>query len=72
MPSLRATLASNLKALRYQREFSQEDLAAAANIDRTYVSALERAKYAASVDMLERLAKALGVPAADLLRRDLQ
>ena len=46
---------------------SQEELAHAADIDRTYISSLERARYAASIDMLERLAAALGVEPANLL-----
>lgn len=66
--SLRQVLAANLKALRRVRSLSQEELADLVEIDRTYVSALERSKYAASVDVLERLAKALEVEAADLLR----
>jgi len=47
---------------------SQEALASKASIDRTYVSALERERYAVSIDTLEKLADALGVPAAELLR----
>ena len=65
--SARATLAANLGNLRAQRRLSQEALADIAGIDRTYVSALERRKYAASVDTLEKLAVALGCSPADLL-----
>jgi transcriptional regulator with XRE-family HTH domain len=46
---------------------SQEELADAAGIDRTYVSALERCRYSASIDVLERLAGALRVTPASLL-----
>ena len=49
---------------------SQEELAHRAEIDRTYVSALERCVYAASIDVLDRLARELGVEAADLLSRE--
>jgi len=42
-------------------------LADAAGVDRTYVSALERCKYAASLDVIERLATALSVTPASLL-----
>jgi transcriptional regulator with XRE-family HTH domain len=48
---------------------SQEELAYAASIDRTYVSAIERAKYATSIDVLERVASALDVDPIELLRR---
>jgi transcriptional regulator with XRE-family HTH domain len=40
-----------------------------AQIDRTYISALERCRYAASIDVVDRLAGVLGVGAADLLTR---
>lgn len=47
---------------------SQEDLADAAGIDRTYVSALERCRYAATVDVIERLALALKVDGWSLIK----
>ena len=65
--SARNILASNLRRLRAQGGLSQEALADAAGIDRTYVSSLERMKYAASVDTLDRLADALGCDVARLL-----
>lgn len=64
----REVLALNLRRRRRLRGLSQEELAHRAGIDRTYVSALERGVYAASVDMLDRLAQVLGTEAADLLR----
>jgi transcriptional regulator with XRE-family HTH domain len=64
----RENLAKNLKRYRRRAGFSQEELAHRAGIDRTYVSALERCVYAASIDVLERLARELGVEAADLLK----
>ena len=63
----RRILAQNLRAIRTELGLSQEELAARAEIDRTYVSALEREKFAASVDVIDQLAQALGVQAADLL-----
>lgn len=64
---IRDILAHNLKRLRTDRGMSQEDLADRADIDRTYISSLERSVYAAGVDVVDRLAKALGVTAAELL-----
>lgn len=64
---LRQILASNLRATRQRLGISQEGLADSAGIDRTYVSALERGRYAASVDVIERLALALNVDPAGLL-----
>lgn len=67
--TLRDIFATNLRRHRLAAGFSQEALAAEAEIDRTYVSALERSVYAATVDMIERLAKVLDVDPAKLLER---
>jgi transcriptional regulator with XRE-family HTH domain len=64
---IRDVLALNLRRLRADQGLSQEDLADRADIDRTYVSSLERSVYAAGIDVVDRLAKALGVTAAELL-----
>ncbi|MBI1868841.1 MAG: helix-turn-helix transcriptional regulator [Methylocystis sp.] len=66
---IREALARNLRKYRQERRLSQEELAYQAEIDRTYISALERSVYAASIDVLDRLARALGVEAADLLQK---
>lgn len=65
--NLRDTLARNLREYRSRRGFSQEELAHRAEIDRTYVSALERSVYAATVDVIEKLAAALEVDPSTLL-----
>jgi transcriptional regulator with XRE-family HTH domain len=66
---IRDVLALNLRRLRQAKGLSQEELAHQAEIDRTYVSALERSIYAAGIDVVDRLARVLGVEAADLLKR---
>ncbi len=70
--TIRETLALNLRRLRQEQGLSQEELADRAEINRTYISALEREVYAASIDVLDRLAKALRADPADLLRRPLR
>jgi transcriptional regulator with XRE-family HTH domain len=60
-----------MKRLREVRGLSQEALAHDAEIDRTYVSDLERAKYAATVDMLAAMAEVLGVKPCDLIDEEL-
>ena len=65
---IRAILAANLRSLRREKGLSQEELAHRADIDRTYISSLERWVYAAGIDVIDRLARALGVEVADLLR----
>lgn len=66
---IREILAHNLKTQRRTRGLSQEELAHRAGIDRTYISSLERSVYAAGIDVVDSLAKALGVEASDLLKR---
>jgi transcriptional regulator with XRE-family HTH domain len=46
-------LALNLRGLRQAKGLSQEELAHQAEIDRTYVSALERSIYAAGIDVVD-------------------
>lgn len=67
--TIREVLALNLKALRQARGLSQEELAHRAELDRTYISSLERCVYGATIDVVARLAGVLGVEASDLLKR---
>lgn len=66
--ALRRTFAENLRRARLGHGLSQEALADAAGIDRTYVSSLERDVYGASLDMVDKLADALGVEPLELLK----
>jgi transcriptional regulator with XRE-family HTH domain len=66
---IREALARNLRKLRQARGLSQEELAARADLDRTYISALERCIHAATIDVVDKLAGILGVEAAELIRR---
>lgn len=67
--SARQLLASNLRQERTKLDWSQEQLAAEAGISQTYVSQMESAQRRVSIDILDRLALALRVELADLLRR---
>lgn len=55
----RALVARNLRRLRVLREISQEALAVDAQIDRTYVSRMERGLENPTVGVLEQLVNAL-------------
>ena len=66
---IREVLAKNLRRQRHALGLSQEELAHRAEIDRTYISALERCVYAASIDVVDRLARELGTEASELLKR---
>ena len=66
---IREVFAPNLRKYRQAKGLSQETLAHEAGIDRTYISALERSQYSASITTVDKLATILGVEAAELLRR---
>jgi|EndMetStandDraft_5_1072996.scaffolds.fasta_scaffold142849_2 transcriptional regulator with XRE-family HTH domain len=66
---IREVFARNLRNLRREKGMSQEALADEAGVDRTYISALERSAYSASITMVEKLATVLGVEASVLLER---
>jgi len=65
----REVLTLSVRRCRHVAKRSQEELAHRAEIDRTYISALERCVNAASIDVVDRLARDLGIKAPDLLRR---
>ncbi len=57
-----------MRRLRREAGKSQEELAERADLHRTYVGSIERAERNLSLDNIERLALALGVEPAALLR----
>jgi transcriptional regulator with XRE-family HTH domain len=63
----RDQLARRLRMLRLVRGWSQEDLAAASGLHRTYVSLVERARSNIGLDNVERLAGAFDLTPSDLL-----
>lgn len=67
--NIRETFAKNLRAVRRDKGLSQEELAHRAELDRTYISALERNVYNPTIDVVGRLAEALRVEPATLLQR---
>ena len=49
------------------RGWSQEKMAAASGLHRTYISMVERSACSVSIDTLDKIAEALGVTPADML-----
>jgi transcriptional regulator with XRE-family HTH domain len=66
---LREVFATNLRRLRHERGLSQEDLAYSAEVNRTYLSRLEKGASFAGLEIIGKLAGVLEVEAADLLKR---
>ena len=64
---IRKRLGSNVKRLRVEKGWSQEDYADRAGIHRTYVSDIERANRNPTITIVEKLAKALKVKASVLI-----
>lgn len=67
--SAREVLAINLRRLRLERGLSQEALAELAGIHRNYLGGIERRERNVGLDNLEKIARALGIPVADLMRQ---
>jgi transcriptional regulator with XRE-family HTH domain len=66
---IREVFARNLRKARNAKGLSQEALAHEAGVDRTYISALKRAVYGATIDMVDKPARVLEVEAGELLQR---
>jgi transcriptional regulator with XRE-family HTH domain len=61
-------MAINLRRLRHAKRMTQEELAERAGLSARYVGRIERADVSASVTVLGRIAEALEVEAAELVR----
>jgi len=64
---IRTLFADNLRKYRLERGLSQEELAHQAGLDRTYISSLERCVYAASIDVVAKVAAVLEIEPHKLL-----
>lgn len=62
-------LGEELRRARNKAGLTQEQVAAKARISREYVSQLERNRQSPTVDMLLRVCRILGVPAARIIER---
>ena len=56
----------NLKRLRLEKGISQESLAFAAELDRTYIPSIEKGERNVSITVAEKLANALAVQFSEL------
>jgi transcriptional regulator with XRE-family HTH domain len=65
---IRRAMAANVRRIRAERGLTQEDLADRAGVSVRYLGSIERGATAATVVVLERLARALRVTPCDLLK----
>lgn len=64
----RRVIGEQIRAVRRDARLSQEKLAELAGMDRQAINRIEQGHQAALIDNLIRIADALGVPLADLVR----
>jgi transcriptional regulator with XRE-family HTH domain len=67
---IRTRLGQNVRRLREEKGWSQEDYAERAGIHRTYVSDIERGRRNPTITVLEKLAKPLEIAPGRLLDAD--
>lgn len=60
-------IAKNIKSIRKEKWIWQEALARMAGIHRTHISLIERAKSNVTIDVLEKIARALGIKMKDII-----
>ena len=65
--SILKRFAHNVRTLRNKKGWTQEELAKRADLHRTYIGSIERYERNVSLSNVERIAKALGVKAKDLI-----
>jgi len=63
---IKVAFGQRLRDLRKAKGLSQEALALASDLDRTYVGGIERGERNVSLVNIEKIAKALGVPVREL------
>ena len=64
---IRRQVGRNVKRIRKERGWSQEELAFESGLHRTYISGIERGARNPTVFILERIAATLGVSVAELV-----
>jgi transcriptional regulator with XRE-family HTH domain len=65
----RQVFAANLRRIRHEKGISQEELAYEAEVNRTYMSKVEKGDTWVGLEIMVKLSGALGVEPADLLQR---
>ena len=67
MNTLNQSFGLQVKRYRKEKGFSQEELADLCSLHRTYIGSIERGERNISLNNVEKIANALGVPVANLI-----
>ena len=65
---LRKQVGLNVRRIRHERAWSQEELSFESDLHRTYISGIERGARNPTIEKIDQLATALGVEPMELLR----
>jgi transcriptional regulator with XRE-family HTH domain len=65
---IRKHIGNKIKLLRLEKSYSQEELAYKAEIDRSYISDIEKGERNVSILIIEKLAKALEIEVFELFK----
>ena len=68
--AIKAAFGQRVRELRSEKGLSQEALALACDLDRTYIGGIERGERNVSLINIQKIATALGVPIRDLFSED--
>ena len=66
--NLKTATAKAIKSIRLSKNLSQEDLASLCELDRTYISGLERQVRNPTVNTIQKIIDSVGVSERDFLR----
>lgn len=67
---IKVLFGNKIKILRKKANLSQEKLALATNIDRTYISDIEKGERNVSIETIEKLAAVLGLDVYNYYKND--
>lgn len=69
--NIKTKIGKRIKELRALKKYSQEELAARADLDRTYINSVENGKRNISIINIEKIAKALDCSLQEFFSSDL-